>query len=230
MYQYGYFFGSLIVGIPWLYVFLRRRDLRLEMLFGGIITVPFGMTEYFFVPEYWNPPSLFDLIHRIGFGVESVLFSMFVGGLAAVLYEYLSSRKLSRVGRTPHVHLFAYLACAAVYGTLEVITPATSIFNLTFSLLLPAFLIALERRDLVRQMLASAAYFGALYFVLFFVFLQIFRGYVDTFYNLRNLLGISLAGVPLEEILFAVAVGAGWATMYEYAFGYREKMAFARPR
>jgi hypothetical protein len=32
------------------------------------------LTEPLFVPDYWNPPSLFDLARRSGFDIESVIF------------------------------------------------------------------------------------------------------------------------------------------------------------
>lgn len=48
------------------------RDRRVKALYG--IAATFGLTEPLFVPKYWNPPSLFDLAQRTGFGIKSLIF------------------------------------------------------------------------------------------------------------------------------------------------------------
>lgn len=55
---------------------------------------PFGLTEPLFVPEYWNPPSLFELAQKTGFDIESIIFSFAIGGIGAVLYNILVRRRL----------------------------------------------------------------------------------------------------------------------------------------
>lgn len=54
----------------------------------------FGLTELIFVPEYWNPPSLFNLAQRTGFDIESLIFSFALGGTGTVLYDALAGRDL----------------------------------------------------------------------------------------------------------------------------------------
>jgi len=44
------------------------------------LTALFGLTEPRFVPEYWNPPSLFDLAQCTGFDIESLIFCFGIGG------------------------------------------------------------------------------------------------------------------------------------------------------
>ena len=47
------------------------------------------------------------------------------------------------------------------------------------------------------------------------------------YYNLPNLLGIYVRGVPIEEVLFAATGGAVWSVAYEYVYGYRLERAGA---
>ena len=59
------------------------------MLKMSLITMPFGLTEPLFVPEYWMPPSLFHLAERTGFDIESLIFSFAIGGIGTVLYNLI---------------------------------------------------------------------------------------------------------------------------------------------
>ena len=67
------------------------------MLWASLFTTPIGQTEPLFVPEYWNPPSLFDLARTTGFDIESLIFSFGIGGIGAVLYNMMAGRELRPV-------------------------------------------------------------------------------------------------------------------------------------
>jgi hypothetical protein len=76
-------------------------------------------------------------------------------------------------------------------------------------------------------MLTSAVSFTVLYFVLFLMVLLLYPRFVHRYYNLPNLLGVYVLGVPIEELLFAATGGAIWSAAYEYVFGYRLEAAGA---
>jgi len=44
------------------------------MLWASFFGLPFDLVDYFLVPEYWNPESLFGLIKKYGVGIESFVF------------------------------------------------------------------------------------------------------------------------------------------------------------
>jgi hypothetical protein len=50
-------------------------------------------------------------------------------------------------------------------------------------------------------------------------------GYIDRVWNLAALSGLSVAGLPIEELLFAAAFGTYWAGVYDH-FTWRK---LARP-
>src|SRR3989344_3479519 len=77
---------SLILFVIWIIIFIFNKS-RKEMLIVSALTMPFGLTEPFFVPEYWSPPSLFNLAANTGFDIESLIFSFAIGGIGSVLYE-----------------------------------------------------------------------------------------------------------------------------------------------
>ncbi|MGE5832421.1 MAG: lycopene cyclase domain-containing protein, partial [Methanomicrobiales archaeon] len=57
--------------------------------------------------------------------------------------------------------------------------------------------------------------------------------YVQRVWDLRVLSGVSLLGIPLEELGFGFAFGFFWSGVYEYALGFRvrrkEEKASSRP-
>lgn len=55
--------------------------------------MPFGLTEPLFVPEYWMPPSLFDLALNTDFDIESLIFYFGIGGIGAVFDNVISREK-----------------------------------------------------------------------------------------------------------------------------------------
>jgi glucose-6-phosphate-specific signal transduction histidine kinase len=49
---YIWFIWSLIIFALWAVIYLAKKDFRKEMLKMSWITMPFGLTESLFVPEY----------------------------------------------------------------------------------------------------------------------------------------------------------------------------------
>ena len=75
--------------IPWGLVYMMFPEQRRAMWWSSVFTAPFGLTEPLFVPEYWMPPSLFDLAVNTGFDIESLIFC-FVGGV--IIFDIQASK------------------------------------------------------------------------------------------------------------------------------------------
>ena len=80
--------------VPWIVAYLAFPVHRRAIIWTSLFTTPFGLTEPLFVPDYWNPPSLFDLARRTGFDIESLIFSFAIGGVAAILYNLVTRQRL----------------------------------------------------------------------------------------------------------------------------------------
>ncbi len=87
MEKYAWFMWSMGFLAFWCALFFLKIPLRKQMLRMSLFTAPLGLTEPLFVPEYWNPPTLFDLAQMTGFDIESLIFCFSIGGIATVLYE-----------------------------------------------------------------------------------------------------------------------------------------------
>lgn len=71
-YHYSYLVGVLIFGAAWVVCHVVAKTHRAEIRWGTLIAAPMALTSLLFVPQYWRPPSLFDLDMRIRVGIEDV--------------------------------------------------------------------------------------------------------------------------------------------------------------
>jgi hypothetical protein len=226
--QYVWFIWSLMFLIPWMVLYVLYPEYRKPMLWASVFTMPFGLTEPIFVPEYWNPPSLFNLAVTTGFDIESLIFCFGIGGTAAVLYNLVTRRKLAPIpmlARTIALHRFHYLSLAAPFALFPLIYFFTwnPIYPGIVAMLIGAFVTVLCRPDLKSKIWIGGVLF-TLYYLLFLWGLEwMSPGYIERVWNLEALSGIRILSVPLEEILFAFAFGAYWSGVYEH-FTWRKTL------
>jgi hypothetical protein len=201
------------------------KPYRREMLWGTLIAAPMALTSILFVPQYWTPASLFNLDQKIRVGIEDFLWAAAVGGIASVAGEILVREKLAAIRRSRHKRHYApFVLVIALFIVLEFWRNNT-MDNTIISFAVGALVLGYLRRDLIPLMLVSTAIFTLLYFCLFLWVLFLYPQFVERFYNLQNLLGIYIRGVPIEELLFAATGGAIWSVGYEYVHGYRLEAA-----
>jgi len=179
------------------------------------------LTEPLFVPDYWNPPSLFDLARRSGFDIESVIFSFAIGGIGAVLYNLLTGRALlpiSAADRHSPRHKMHYWALTTPFLSFPLLYLFrwNPIYPAIVAMTLGAAATMLCRPDLVRKTWMGALLFLA-YYSLFLLGLEwTAPGYIARVWNLDALSGLNIFGMPLEELLFAAAFGAYWSGVYDH--------------
>src|SRR3989338_9589798 len=85
-YQYAYLIFNVFFFLIWLALFLIRPDLRKKMLVMSLIVAPLGFTQYFYFQDYWHPTYSLGTLFGIA-GIEDILWSFFIGGITAVIYE-----------------------------------------------------------------------------------------------------------------------------------------------
>ena len=191
------------------------------MFWTSLLTAPVGLTEPLFVPEYWNPPSLLDLAQRTGFDIESLIFCFGIGGVGAVLYNILTGRRLQAVDsmeRRHHRHRLHLLALASPMAAFPIlwVLPWNPIYPGIAAMLIGAAAAILCRPDLKGKSIVGGVLFLGYYLVFMLMLKWLAPGYIDGVWNLSALSGISLYGIPLEELLFGFAFGANWAGVYAH--------------
>jgi hypothetical protein len=222
--HYAWLTWSLLLLVVWavVYISLRNRRSRREMLVVSFWISLLGLTEPLFIPAYWNPPSLFDLAQRTRFDLESLLFSFGIGGLAVVIYEWIFPVGHASIPPTERhlprrrFHLFTILSAPLIFIALLAVTRLNPIYAALLSSFGGGLAGAYCRPDLVRKMTVSAVLFLCFYFVYFFTLLVAFPNYVRLAWNLPAISQIFVLGIPIEELLFALSLGFLWSSVYEH--------------
>ncbi len=228
IWPFAYIIMSATLFLVWLVLYVVRADLRRVMFRVSLATALLGLTEPLFVPQYWDPYTLFDWARRTGFDLESLLFSFAIGGIVFAAYEVLfrmapsQSMSAERHERRHRHHLLALSAPYVVFVMIALTTRLNPIYSSAMALV-AGFLATLYcRRDLWLKMIVSGGLFLAVYFIVFFFFNLSFPGYVVAVWNLKAISGVRLAGVPLEELMFAFTFGLYWSSIYEHLMWRRD--------
>lgn len=222
--RYAWLVWNLILIAVWLFVYisLKNKESRKEMAVVSLWSSISGLMEPLFVPDYWNPPSLFGLAQKTGFDIESLLFAFGTAGLAVVLYEKIFPVKHEKMPeseqRLPRhrLHRYAILSSPVTFLLLTLFTNLNPIYSVIISLLVGGLLTLYCRPDLKIKMGASALIFGGFYFIYFLTLIALYPGYVEMVWNLKAISGVLILGIPLEELLFALSFGFLWSSIYEH--------------
>ncbi len=219
--QYVWLAWSSVFLVPWAALFAVFPSHRRAMWWASIFTTPFGLTEPLFVPEYWSPPSLFNLSTTTGFDIESLIFCFGIGGVGAVLYNVTSGAVLSPMRQDErssprHRYHVGALATPFVLFPLLYLLPWNPIYPAILSMVVGGVATLLCRPDLLRKTWIGGVLFLVYYSILLAGLEWTAPGYIDRVWNLDALSGIFVVGLPLEELLFALAFGFYWSGVYEH--------------
>jgi hypothetical protein len=219
--QYIWLIWSSAFLVPWALLYVSFPAHRRVQLVASVSTAPFGLTEPLFVPEYWSPPSLFDLAHRTGFDVESLIFCFALGGIGVVLYNALTGKGFARVSieyRRLALHRYHGLAVASPFIAFPVLwlLPWNPIYAAVTALAVGAVANVLCRSDLKGKTWIGGLLFLAAYSIFIGGLALSMPDYIDEVWNMERLSGIVVLRIPLEEYLFAFSFGMYWAGVYEH--------------
>ncbi len=220
-FRYVWAFWASAFLLPWLGLWLLAPASRAVMWRASLATMPFGLTEPLFVPAYWNPPSFFDLAQKTGFDLESLVFCFAIGGTGSVLYNVLTRLNptdLPPVERRRHRHRWHRAALFVPIMAFIVLywLPWNPIYPAIVALATGGVATALCRPDLARKTLVGGGIFLG-YYAIFMAALLVFApGYIERVWNLPQLTGMRIVGIPLEELLFGFTFGMIWTSAYEH--------------
>ena len=219
--RYVWLLWSLALLVPWLLAYAAFPSQRSAMIWASLFTTPFGLTEPIFVPQYWSPPSLFDLARTTGFDIESFIFAFGIGGIGAVVYNLATGRRLAMLAapeRRLRRHAFHNWSLALPFISFPVLylLDWNPIYPAIVALVLGAAAAIWCRTDLVRKTWIGSLLFVAYYSVFLLGVEWTMPGYISRVWNLSALSGVRIVGMPIEEVLFAAAFGAYWSGVYDH--------------
>lgn len=220
-YHYVWLLWSSAFLAVWVALYLALPAARREMVRVSAATSLLGLTEPLFVPEYWNPPSLFELASRTGFDLESLIFCFAIGGIGSLLYNALArheARAVPDVERHSVRHRLHGVALATPFLAFPplYVLPWNPIYPGIVALALGAGANVLCRPDLARKTLLGGALFLTLYTIFVLLLVVFAPGYIEQVWNLPALSGVLVARVPLEELAFGFSFGMYWSGIYEH--------------
>ena len=201
-------------------VFWRRPELRRPMIWGGSLAWPIllikPLTSVGFFPLLTTAQlSEFFLARAV------VVFAL--GALSAALYEACLARHFVR-GQKQQRHYLFYLGVGPVIFLLLFLTfqlPFAS--SLTLAILVNLVILLVSRRDLVWDAAFAGLFFAALYGVIFIVAFNSIPGDTRQLWFSGSLSGLTLLGLPIEELTTALFFGLLWGPLYVALKGIKEK-------
>ncbi len=219
----AYLVGGLLGLVVWLGIFLKRSDLRNEMIImsivGGLLAV---FTEPYFLKDYWRA----ELISGFSLPFSDFLFGFSWGGVAATIYTIaFPGTRWNPVYKSHTVLFFIILFSFLLLFHLGVnFTSINSIYIAILMTVLSSTAGLLLRKDLFGIAFTSAFIFSIIYFAFFRGFiLLLYPQLLIKFWLLHNLSGINIIGVPIEEILWAASCGFMFGPAYKFMNGLGKK-------
>ena len=218
----------MLLGI-WFVIFIAKPLVRKEMFWVSLFTMPFGLIEPLFVPEYWNPPSLFNLAAKTGFDIESLIFCFAIGGIGAVLYGVIFKIKQEKMSKHEmhnkrhRFHKLALISPLIAFILLYFLTNLNPIYTGSIAMFVGGIAAILCRPNLKKKIWVGGILFLILYFFFFLFFNLVYPELVGEVWNLSAISGILILGIPLEELIFAFTFGMMWSSIYEHIVWHKVK-------
>ena len=193
-----YLAANIIGAIPWLILFLSKKDLRKEMTLMGLLAMPISFFDLLYVPTYWVPTTLFN----IPIGIEGFIFSFEIGGVTAAIFSQITNQIPVKINSKLRLLSFSALLCVLPVAFLfNYLFPINIAIGIQIGLLAGIILIYLLRKDLLKNLMLTGASFGLLYFLSTAIWIFLFPE-AKQWFTLVNLPHISLLNVPIYEIVF----------------------------
>jgi len=219
--QYAYLVSTILFLVFWFILFYLRKDLRKEMLFMSIgVALAALFAEYFWwTADWWRPITVTGT--RIG--IEDFLLGFTNGGIAAVIFEEIFKKRFYRRKNLQHgliafcVILLNFLIMAGSFWLLHL----SSFWATTIGLFTTGSLIVFFRKDLWLDAVMSGVLIAVLFLPFYWIFMFLSPGIIEKFWMFNHLTGITITGVPLEDIVFYFLVGFSVGPFYAYWQGER---------
>jgi len=219
-YQYSYLIGNLILAIFWLFLFLKRKDARKEILtIGTIFGIAAILTSRIYAVDWWRPLTISGNLPAL----EDFLFGFFIGGISSTIYEYFSNKKIrikkskKRIIERRNLRFYILgIILATVFFASFFILKFNSFVSTIIAFITPLIIIYKRRPDLIKNSVLSGFLVFLMSIVSYYILNLITPGFFDEFWLFQNIGRIVILGIPLEEHVFYLLMGMCAGPLYEY--------------
>jgi len=223
--KYHFFILCGLILIPGTIVFVVRSDLRRVIWIVGLCSLPFAFTEFLFYPTYWEPLFLFDLVNKIGFGIEDLIFVFGLAAFTSTAYPVCFNRRFEALAETAArvvvYRVAALLGSALALTGLWVIAGWQIIWGSVAIMLGVSAAMGLSRRDLIVPSLLGGGVSALVYGAICYVFALLIPDVFELSWHAERFSNVYLLGVPLEELLYSVGAGVVATAFYPFVFSQR---------
>jgi len=205
----AFLFGDIVFILAWIVLYIFFPKTRKLQLFGSLLLVPFGFLDYFFRPDYWNPPLLISAIEP--FSAETLIYCFGAGGIAAVVGEKIAG--LTGGGKIKVKNLLIVLICGfGLFAFFNSMTELNAMNCLNFSFLVIFLVVGIRNTKFIARSLCSGAVLAIFTIIAINLGLIFFNDFVSNYWNIGANWPLFL-NTSLEEILFAGVLGALWSLL-----------------
>ena len=217
----GLYFQLMLLAAPlWLLALWRRKGQRQDILATGLLAAIAGPIQgLWYAKDYWHP----DYIGGWPW-IEDVLFGFFIVGISAAIYEIIFNRHVREIrSKKSHPLIFVFLALFATLGMALFVPWMNSIYAAILSFIIVWLITIFVRPDLFALSIKTALLVTVFITIGYKCLLFLKPDLIEEWWELDNISGILLSGIPLEEFLYFAAIGLAFGPLYELWKGIKIK-------
>lgn len=222
--KYYYFLGSLYFLFVWTAIFLKLKRYRKKMILCGLAFWIGLIAEYFFwTRDWWHPTTITGT--RIG--IEDVIMCFTHLGIPIFIYKGVFQRETQKNIFSKYeladrfinnfiIYFISFLVAAGLIFYFKVHSFAATFIGMV----LAGSYIALKRKDLFSPMVWSGVLVMLIAIPPYRFSILICPGAIEKLWNIGQISGIMLLGIPLEDLIWYWMLGFILGGAYEYLFEF----------
>jgi hypothetical protein len=213
-----YLAGSLAALAVSLVALQFRRSQRAAMLWSGLLAIPWAMGSLVLEVEYWQPRRIAGSFT----GVEDVICSFSAGvftwlvATSSLRPRLAARRSMAAVAGHLAVNSLIGVSMFAVFRLLDIALMAA----ISCSMVGVAAVLAIRKPRLWTMPLLGGLAFPFVYLAFVSCFFGVWPHALEQ-WNLVNLSGVLVFGVPVEEVEWAIGFGTMWPLLMAHALDVR---------
>jgi hypothetical protein len=213
-YQYLYLVWTILFFIIWICFFIYRKDVRKEMI---LVSTLFGfagiISEIAYIKDWWLPLT----VTNTAIGFEDFFIGFFIGGISAVIYEIVYSKKV-KIKHPANIRLHYILALFAfIFLGSFYILKINSFYSTSLAIFTALILMLIKRKDLIKDSLISGLLTLIIGVIIYFILMIIQPGYIERFWYLNDVwYAKTFIGIPIAEYVWYFLIGMFIGPLYEY--------------
>lgn len=221
--QYAYLFFTSLFLIPWLVLFVWRKDLRLEMVWAGCIVAILGLLgeKLWYTNDWVNPITLTGTT----IGLEDLIMGFAAGGISAVIYKTIFRRDdyKSKPVYIKKKH-FLWLGFLGILILIDFLFRFAGVFSFYANLIgfgLMAIIFLGLRKDLIYEGLTGGLLLVLITLPIYWISFYFFPGWRESYWQLNEISQVYFLQIPYEDLIWWFFAGINISIAYDEYKGYR---------